>query len=241
MLLKLLYDFAKSRNLLDDPAFRPKTPVRWLIYLHENGNLLGQGPQETEGQRKNKGREYKVPKTSRATNSGTVADFLVDDIGAIFGLSTKPGAPLNERASEKLKQKHLDFWRQIEEAKAATGDARFDALLRFKEALGGSAPPFLRLDEKGTGWLVRTGSGNEKPLGGDLFSFVVSGKGLEPLFEDENICNYWRSIFAAEMQSTEEGAERGLCLVTGQRDVPLARTHTPMVTGLPKPAKGTGA
>lgn len=43
------------------------------------------------------------------------------------------------------------------------------------------------------------------------------------------------------MQETEEAAEIGVCLVTGQMDVPIARTHTPMVTGLPKPAKGTGA
>jgi CRISPR-associated protein Csd1 len=43
------------------------------------------------------------------------------------------------------------------------------------------------------------------------------------------------------MQDTEEDAQRGLCLVTGEIDTSLARTHTPMVTGLPKPAKGTGA
>ncbi|MGA4578237.1 type I-C CRISPR-associated protein Cas8c/Csd1 [Limisphaera sp. VF-2] len=240
MLLKHLYDFAQSRKLLDDLAFALK-PVRWLIHLDQNGNLLGQGPQETEGQRKNKGREYKVPKTSRATNSGTVADFLVDDIGAIFCLSTKPGEPPNERAAEKLKQKHQDFWRQIEEAKEATGDARFEALLRFKKSLAGGPPTFLRLNDEGTGWLVRTANGIEKPLGDDLFSFVVSGKGAEPLFEDETVRDHWRKVFAVEMQNAEQEAERGLCLVTGELDVPLARTHTPMVTGLPKPAKGTGA
>jgi CRISPR-associated protein Csd1 len=241
MLLKHLYDFAVSRRLLDDLAFRAETPVRWIIHLDEQGNLLGDGPQETEGQRKNKGHEYKVPKTSRATNSGTLADFLVDDIGAIFCLCTKPGEPPNERAAEKLKQKHQDFWRQIEEAKLATGDARLEALLSFKTSLGENPPPFLRVDDKGTDWLVRTASGTEKPLGGDLWSFAVSGRSQEPLFEDETIRDHWRRVFAGEMQNTEEGAERGLCLVTGDRDVPLARTHTPMVTGLPKPAKGTGA
>ena len=241
MLLKHLYDFALSRRLLDDLAFRAETPVRWIIHLDEQGNLLGDGPQETEGARKNKGHEYKVPKTSRATNSGTVADFLVDDIGAIFCLCTKPGKPPNERAAEKLKQKHQDFWRQIEEAKLATGDARFEALLNFKTSLGENPPPFLRLDDNATGWLVRTASGTEKPLGDDLWSFAVSGKGLEPLFEDEAIRDHWRKVFADEMQDTEEGAERGVCLVTGEQNVPLARTHTPMVTGLPKPANVTGA
>jgi CRISPR-associated protein Csd1 len=241
MLLKHLYDFAQSRRLLDDLAFRADAPVRWLIHLDAEGNLLGQGPQETEGARRNKGKEFNVPKTSRATNSGTVADFLVDDIGAIFCLSTKPGEPANERATLKLQAKHQDFWRQIESAKSATGDARFDALLKFNTGLAGQPPTFLRLDDKGTGWTVRTAGGEEKPLGSDLLTFVVAGEDAIPLFESEVAKGHWRKVYAGESEATEETAERGLCLVTGDSDAPLARTHTPMVTGLPKPAKGTGA
>ncbi len=240
MLLKHLYDFAQSRKLLDDLAFSPKA-VRWIIYLDSQGNLLGQGPQETEGARKNKGKEFKVPKTSRATNSGTVADFLVDDIGAIFCLSTKPGESSNERSTQKLQAKHQDFWRQIEEAKVATGDPRFDAVLKFKARLDGNPPPFLWLDDKGTGWLVRTAGGEDKPLGSDLLTFVVEEEDPRPLFETEIAQSHWRTVYACEAEETEEAAERGLCLVTGENNTPLARTHTPMVTGLPKPAKGTGA
>ena len=104
MLLKHLYDFAVSRDLLDDPAFRRNQPVRWIIHLDRTGKLLGKGPQQTEGPRKNKGHEYDVPKTSRATNSGTVADFLVDDIGAIFCLSGNPSEQRNERAVQSSPQ-----------------------------------------------------------------------------------------------------------------------------------------
>ncbi len=239
MLLKHLYDFAISRKLLDDLAFRRDTPVRWIIHLDANGNLVASGPQETEGPRRNKGHEYSVPKTSRATNSGNVADFLVDDIGAIFCLNTKPGEPPNARAVAKLKAKHEDFWRQIRDAKEATGDSRFDAILNFQSRLKGKAPSFLRLDEKETGWLVKTASNDEKPLGSDLFSFAVCVP--EAIFLNESVREHWRKIHAAEMQGTEEEAQSGLCLVTGESDVALARTHTPMVTGLPKPAKGTGA
>ncbi|MCX6925199.1 MAG: type I-C CRISPR-associated protein Cas8c/Csd1 [Verrucomicrobia bacterium] len=239
MLLKHLYDFAISRKLLDDLAFRRDTPVRWIIHLDASGNLVSSGPQETEGPRRNKGLEYSVPKTSRATNSGTVADFLVDDIGAIFCLITKPEQPPNERAVAKLKAKHDDFWRQIREAKQATGDSRFNALLGFQSRLEGKAPPFLRIDEKGGNWLVKTASDIEKPLGSDMFSFAVSGTG--PLFLDEKVREHWSKVHAAEMQETEEESLNGLCMVTGDTGVPLARTHTPMVTGLPKPAKGTGA
>jgi CRISPR-associated protein Csd1 len=239
VLLKHLYDFAVARNLLNDPEFRCGTPLRWLIHLDANGNLVASGPQETEGPRRNKGHEYSVPKTSRATNSGSVADFLVDDIGAIFYLNTKPGEPPNARSAAKLKEKHEDFWRQIHDAKNATGDSRFDAILSFRSSLEGKPPSFLRLDEKGTGWLVKTATAVEKPLGSDLFSFAVGEP--QALFLDESVRKYWKKIHAIEMQSTEEQAQSGLCLVTGETDVALARTHTPMVTGLPKPAKSSGA
>lgn len=201
MLLKHLYDFAISRALMDDPAFRRDTPVRWIIHLDANGDLVASGPQETEGSRRNRGHEFSIPKTSRATNSGTVADFLVDDIGAIFCLSAKPGGLPNARAGKKLKAKHDDYWRQILDAKNATGDPRFDALLSFRSGLNGGAPSFLRLDEQGTGWLVKTASAVEKPLGGDLFSFAVGEPGA--IFLDGSIREYWESIYATETQRTE--------------------------------------
>jgi len=239
MLLKHLYDFAISRKLPDDLAFRRETPVRWIIHVDAAGELVGSGPQETEGSRRNKGHEYSVPKTSRATNSGTVADFLVDDIGAIFCLNTKPGDAPNERAAAKLKAKHDDFWNQIRKAQDATSDARFAALIAFHSRLSGKAPSFLRLDDNGSSWLIKTASDQEKPLDSDLLTFAVGT--TEPLFLDEQIREHWRRVHLTEMQETEELADLGLCLVTGETNVPLARTHTPMVTGLPKPAKGTGA
>jgi CRISPR-associated protein Csd1 len=241
MLLKHLYDFAHSRNLLDNLAFKVATPVRWLIHLDAEGNLLGQGPLETEGTRKNKGKEFNVPRTSRATVSGKVADFLVDDIGAIFCQIIKPGEPPTESSIQKLRAKHRDFWRQIEEAKTITGDNRFEAVIKFNERLRGSPPPFLRVDSKGTGWIIRTASGEDKPLSSDLLTFVVAGEDSKPLFDTDTAKQYWQRAYAAESDNTEDVAERGLCLVTGELNIPLARTHTPMVTGLPKPAKGTGA
>lgn len=237
MLLKHLYDFAVSRDLLDDPAFRRSTPVRWIIHLDRSGKLIGQGPQETIGPHKNKGHEYDVPKTTRATNSGTVADFLVDDIGAIFCLSGDPSEQRNERATAKLAAKHADYWQQIRTAQKATGDERFGTLLAFHASLAGAAPPFLRPDAKGSGWTVTSSSGEELALGSDMLTFAVD----TTLFLDEPIREYWRSVHAKETDSSERAAKRGVCLITGEGDVPLARTHTPMVTGLPKPAKSSGA
>ena len=48
MLLQHLNDFANSRKLLDNLAFKPKA-VRWIITLDKEGHLVGQGPVETEG------------------------------------------------------------------------------------------------------------------------------------------------------------------------------------------------
>lgn len=233
MLLKHLYDFAVSRDLLDDPAFRRNQPVRWIIHLDRTGKLLGNGPQQTEGPRKNKGHEYDVPKTSRATNSGTVADFLVDDIGAIFRLSGDPSEERNERATAKLAAKHEDYWRQIATARQVTDDLRLDALLNFRASLGGSAPSFLRPDAKNTGWLVISSGGEEISLGSDMFTFAVD----TTLFLDDPIREYWRSVHAKETADAEGAAAIGTCLVTGKTGVALARTHTPMITGLPKTHK----
>ena len=58
MLLKHLYDFAHSRNLLNDLAFEEK-PVRWIIQLNSDGSLQGQGPIETTG-KKNQGKALRL-------------------------------------------------------------------------------------------------------------------------------------------------------------------------------------
>ena len=59
MLLRHLNDFANSRKLLDNLAFKPKA-VRWIITLDEVGNLVGQGPVETEGE-KRRGKAVRLP------------------------------------------------------------------------------------------------------------------------------------------------------------------------------------
>ena len=89
MLLQHLNDFATSRNLLDNLAFKPKA-VRWIIALDDAGNLVGQGPVETEGERK-RGKEFNCPQTTRSKVAGGVAEFMVDGITAVFGLDTDPG------------------------------------------------------------------------------------------------------------------------------------------------------
>ncbi len=230
MLLKLLHDFAISRNLLEDPAF-VKKPVRWVIQLDADGRLIGEGPIETAGEDAKKGREFFIPKTSRPTGGGQVSDFLVDDIGALFNLNSKPQTQLNQRATKNLQGKYEDFWRQVYEAFTTTGFSAFTSLLKFHEQLDGTHPSFLRLDTTSTPkWMIRTASGEEVKLGSDLLTFSVEGNIL--INEEDVVRPHWRRVHTDENQ-----AKMGTCLITGQTNVPIARTHTPMVERLPKPAR----
>ncbi len=238
MLLTLLRDFAVSRDLLKNPAF-VKKPVRWIIQLDSNGRLIGLGPIETYGGEKKKAQEFWIPKTTRPTGGGQVSDFLVDDIGALFNLNPKPQTELNQRSINNLRAKHEDFWRQIREASLATGNPLLAALLRFYDDLRGDPPSFLRLDTSSAKWMIRKADGEEVKLGADLLTFEVEGN---ILINDEDVVRpYWQRAHAQEMAQSEGAAQRGVCLVTGQENVPIARTHTPMVTGLPSPARPTGA
>lgn len=239
MLLKALYDFALTQNLLEDPAFVRK-PVRWVIKLDKDGQLIGDGPVETHVNERNQAQEFSIPKTTRPAGGGKVSDFLVDDIGALFNLNTRPQAVLNQRATNNLRAKHEDFWRQITEASTVTKDTAFASLLGFYERLQGDLPPFLRLETTGTPkWMIRKADGSEVKLGSDLLTFAVEG---DILISNEDVVRpYWRQIHKGEVADTNDTAPKGFCLITGQQNVPIARTHTPMVTGLPKPARPTGA
>lgn len=239
MLLKVLHDFALSKSLLEDPAFVRK-PVRWIIQLDKDGRLVGDGPVETHVNEKNQAQEFSIPKTTRPTGGGQVSDFLVDDIGALFNLNAKPQDELKPRAISNLRGKHEDFWRQIAEASTATKAPQFTSLLEFHKLLQGNPPSFLRLDTTGTAkWMIRKADGNEVKLGPDLLTFSVGG---DILINDENVVRpYWRKAHSNEVAEINDTATKGLCLITGKQNVSIARTHTPMVTGLPKPARPTGA
>jgi CRISPR-associated protein Csd1 len=148
-------------------------------------------------------------------------------------------------------EKLADFWRQVEAAARATGSDALRALLAFRDgyrASGGEiAPPFLRFGPPappaeatgakakrraggrkpsaaaGARWLIRAADGSERPLeSGDRFAFEVGG--TRPLDAPE-VVTWWRAQAEAERAEEEAQAARGVCLVTGQADVPIAATH----------------
>ncbi len=236
MLLKRLHDLAYTKQLLEDPAFSHKA-VNWLIEIDAEGHLVGPGPLSLADD-KRRGKPFSVPTTRRGKGGGQVAEFLHGDLRALFGIHSDRNA-----AADTLKnvaEKQADFWKQIQNAAEATGRAEFQALTRFHEQTQ-QTPTFLRCDEsdgKAPVWWVRTAGGDEvkfKPE--QSFTFRVAGN---LLVNDAAIRAYWRGQYAAEMSDKTENANLGVCLITGQSNQPLARTHDIKIQGIPK-AQPSGA
>ncbi|MBM9537324.1 type I-C CRISPR-associated protein Cas8c/Csd1 [Desulfobulbus alkaliphilus] len=242
MLLKHFYDYAQSRNLLADLAFAPKA-VRWIIDLDTVGNCLGV-VEVGDGKR---GQDYSCPQTTRNKNAGGVAEFLADGITAIFNCDTDP-VPKKKRTENQEKDrqknnliKHEDFWEQVEVAATETKHPGLLALRTFCQKLAVSDAPILQFG-KPTGakadaksaWLLRV-SGEEKKLGAENFTFRVDG---ELLIENSTIRDWWRAQYTAEVNTARRNTTRGLCMVTGYLNQPIALTHTPKIEGVPNTSFG---
>ncbi|MER3461533.1 MAG: hypothetical protein C4342_00390, partial [Armatimonadota bacterium] len=247
MLLKALYDLAHSRDLIDDPAFAAKR-IRWIIKLDRDGNLVGSGPIETVGEDR-EGKSYSAPRLDAPKNAGGVAEFLADGLTALFGLDPDPEKYKDtprKRATrdENNKRKYENFWQMIEKAYDETKHEALKALLLFHQRFD-SRPPFLKrtvssgakANEKPC-WLITTASGHSEKYGGEKFTFQVEDL---LLIEDEVIRRYWRGVYRQLHAQGEKEARRGVCLVTGEQDVPIAATHLPKIMLGVKTAQQTGA
>ncbi len=232
MLLQHLNDFANSRKLLDDPAFEPKA-VRWIIPIDSDGKLVGKGPIETVGENKNKGKIYLCPKTVGNKNAGGIGDFLADGITSLFRLESDPESRTKRTPTQQEKRdknnndKFDDFWRKINDAHHATQNHLLKAIKQFQLERG-EIPSFLewnlsenpKKNEK-PAWWITTSSGEKVKLGTDNFSFNVEGNLV--LEEEDCIKPYWREVFREEQESLQ--VETGLCLITGDNEVPIERSH----------------
>lgn len=221
MLLKHLYDFAVSRRLLDDDAFETRA-IRFVIELTSTGELIGVQDISPDGKR---GFDFPaVPKTARV-KKGKVAEFLADGIDSIFGLSPDPEKP---KDADMLAAKCDDFWSQIDAAATETKFPALAVLQKFRPK-SGTPPSFLKLaDGK---WAVITATGSEVRLAGASLTFRVSGELLHA--EQTVVAPYWRAVFARTIAEEEEASDLGRCLITGDCDVPIARTHTPRIGNIP--------
>ena len=234
MLLQHLNDFANNRKLLDDLAFEPKA-VRWIIPIDFDGKLVGKGPIETVGDKKDKGKIYLCPKTVGNKNAGGIGDFLADGITSLFRLESDPEPRTKRTPAQQEKRdknnndKFDDFWRKISDAHHATQNHLLKAIKQFQPERG-KMPSFLEwgLSENPSknerpAWWITTSSGEKVKLGNDSFSFNVEGN----LVLEEEVCikPYWREVFHEENKSLQDILETGLCLITGDYEVPIERSH----------------
>lgn len=232
MLLKHLYDYAHSRNLLEDPAFSRKA-VRWIIDLDTAGNLLGQGPVDTAEDGK-RGKEFFCPKTTKSKQAGGVAEFLVDGITAVFGLEgdwktvEKKGTNANWQVARNNNnaEKKNDFWRQMEAC--AESCVVIAACQKYINQITDCGPSFLRRD--GNAWKITSAAGIESTLGSENFSFRVNG---ELLLENKEVLDWWRAQHSAEVKSKKGDASTGLCIVSEKLDQPIALTHGVKIMSVP--------
>lgn len=236
MLLQALYDYAHSRNLLDDLAFAPKA-VRWIIDLDADGNLIGAGPVDTSDDGK-RGKNFSCPRTSKNKNAGGVAEFLAEGLPALFGreVDLKKVTKLSEskrKAREDNNAEKQRAFRSLLES-CAQEIPSVKSCVRFLDVVH-DAPPFL--SKKDDVWWLAPAAGEPVKLGADNFSFRVNGN---LLLEDPAVRDWWRKQYQAEIEETARKAEKGRCIVTGKAGQPILDTHTIKIMRVPG-GQSTGA
>jgi len=178
--------------------------------------------------------EFSCPQTTRAKNAGGVSEFLADGITAVFGLENDFDTFAKNQdnpkwVADRVKNNNAkkdDFWRQIHGA--ATDNPILKACEVFIGKLGSSAPPFLH--KVGNAWKIKSANGMESTLGQAVFTFKVNG---DLLLANDDIRRWWREQHAAEIALTKGKSEKGLCIVTGRPDQPIAVTHGVKIKSVP--------
>jgi CRISPR-associated protein Csd1 len=127
MLLERLRQYADRLDL--PPPMYQKTPIRWLIDLDGEGNLIGFVPTTAEGGKgkNDRGKEYEAPYVARS--SGVRAKLLADTGKYVLGLAGE------KDKQERIDECHQAFVEQVKACAAATGEVSVQAVLQFLETL----------------------------------------------------------------------------------------------------------
>lgn len=250
MLLQSLYKFAahtKGRHgetLLATPQFDSRY-IPWLIDIKSDGTFKGFVPlmnDDAPGMLYNK-----LPRTLEPKDTGTVAEFLVEDVTTIFGLGDSPSKPMKERA----RQKHECFWRRIQDAAGELHDSNLQSILNWREKtltdntfINPVYEPYPKPGDRGKAkeqWVVVTPSGQKKPL---YFkqntsidaTFRIDGNIIVVL--DEAILNWWKRWFDNWLSDKEKACRAAhgtgrVCVVSGEVDASISNSHLPKIKGVP--------
>lgn len=126
MLLEKLREYSDRLDL--PPSMYQKSPIRWLIDLDRNGNLLSFVP-TTGGEegKSDRGKEYNAPHVGRS--SGVRAKLLADTGEYVLGLAR------DTAKQERVDECHRAFVEQIRACATSTGETSVNAVLRFLERM----------------------------------------------------------------------------------------------------------
>ena len=206
------------------------------------------------------GRQCVMPRFPGSNNGGK-AYFLAADTIAVLGRNKETGEPIPAdsktapRSQASYPKAFQHFWQQIEEALQSTEDSRLAALLTFQKRYiredGDkieSDLPFLAVkSNKKTGkqefvGLTGTDEDQSYPLKGATMAFSVDGTPLTLADENDPLRRYWFDTFhrlafqsfeGDESGKTEDNQSFGICLITGNTGETIARSHKPLILGVP--------
>lgn len=175
--------------------------IEFMLLLDRQGALINiEDIREQQG-KKRIAREYLMPQGVKKT-SGIAANLLWDNAEYVLGLEQK-GKP------ERTEQAHADFMRRIRTELGELDDEGIQAVLRFLEGLDLS-----RLESFPAWPDLKESTGN--------LSFRLQG-------DPEPVCQRPAVVRAIE-QAAEIQGNKGICLVSGDYDEPMA-TH-PAIKGV---------
>lgn len=259
MLLRALYEFAQERHLLDDLPIQKRT-IHLLVPLSLGGELLGQGviplfDKNAKG-KDELGRQLSMPRFPGENNGGK-AYFLAESCACVFGRNKDTGETLSADSADggNPTKAFRHFWGQVEEAFQKTQLPALSALLKFrqrylveKDGRIQAAMDWFESRPNRKGKLefgIRLAAGGWEKLKSATLTFQVGGMMIFDEARDHPLTKYWfdlfpRRAFAAdtEVDEDEPATRTGICLITGDSEQPIARSHKPKILGVPNLSSG---
>lgn len=251
MILQALSDYARRAGLIEGMDTRER-PVHLVLRIDRDGSVSAADPwlvltrpviDPRKGtSREEVGKPLVMPEFP-GVNAGGKAHFLADSAEKVLGLLARTGEPIAEDGKNAAKA-FDHYWQRIADAFAETGDAELGAMLKFRDryltgdrkaSLSGIAGirPFGK-DGKPAFVAIR-GEASE-PLEGRTMTFQVGATSPHVFAEGSPLREYWKRQFHRERFAdgpAGSAANRGACLVTGERDVPIAGVHRTLIKGVP--------
>jgi CRISPR-associated protein Csd1 len=194
MLLEKLSEYAERFDL--PPTMYQKTPIRWLIDLDRDGNLLGFVAIEGKGGKNDRGKEFLAPHIGRS--SGVKAKLLADNGEYVLGIPREKSKP------ERVEECHRQFVNLVKSCADATQEPTVKAAYQFLERLQASSlsPP-------------------EDFDPGHVLTFRIEG--TMPI-DLPSVRHFWASAATDATNDAGESADdRMECLICGRLRQPLKR------------------